>query len=440
VLDDPRSTALLTDHYELTMLQAALTGGVADRPVVFEVFARSLPHRRRYGIVAGTGRLIEAIERFRFDEQALGFLTASGVIDDATAGWLAGYRFSGSIDGYPEGELYFPGSPVFIVEATFGEAVLLETLVLSILNFDSAVASAAARMVGAAGDRPCIEMGARRTHEEAAVAAARAAYLAGFASTSSLAAGRRYGLPTVGTSAHAFTLLHDDEPSAFEHQVRALGRRTTLLVDTFQVETGIRNAVRAAGPGLGAIRLDSGDLADLAARARALLDELGARTTKIVVTSDLDEHAIAALAVAPVDAYGVGTSVVTGSGAPTAGFVYKLVARGLDDGRPGLVPVAKSSPGKRNTGGRKWPFRRRDESGLASCEVVRLSPPDEPDPAERPLLVPLMRDGAAADVASLAEAREHCVRARAELPLRGLSLAPGEPAVETLFVGTPEPA
>ena len=427
------SSALLTDHYELTMLRAALAGGMADRRAVFEVFARSLPHRRRYGVVAGTGRLIEAIERFRFGDGELAFLTASGVVDDRTAEWLSGYRFGGAIDGYAEGDLYFPGSPVLIVEAPFAQAVVLETLVLSILNFDSAIASAAARMIGAAGDRPCIEMGSRRTHEIAAVAAARAAYLAGFASTSNLTAGQRYGIPTAGTAAHAFTLLHDSEPDAFTNQVRTLGVDTTILVDTYDVATGIRNAVQAAGPRLGAVRLDSGDLAVMAMRARELLDGLGADATRIVVTSDLDEHAIAALAVAPVDAYGVGTSVVTGSGAPTAGFVYKLVARGVDATGP-LQPVEKTSKGKHSRGGRKWAARRRDPDGIAVAELVRVGGPGQPDPAERPLLVPLMREGARADVASLVEAREHCARCRAELPPTGLSLAPGNPAVETLFL------
>jgi nicotinate phosphoribosyltransferase len=182
-------------------------------------------------------------------------------------------------------------------------------------------------MTTAAGDRPCLEMGTRRTHEEAAVAAARAAYVAGFAGTSNLAAGARHGIPTIGTAAHAFTLVHDDERAAFEAQVAALGAGTTLLVDTYDVTQGVRTAVEVAGPGLGAVRLDSGDLLEQAHAVRAQLDALGATGTRIVVTSDLDEYAIAALAAAPVDSYGVGTSLVTGSGAPTAGMVYKLVAR-----------------------------------------------------------------------------------------------------------------
>ncbi|MCL2424016.1 MAG: nicotinate phosphoribosyltransferase, partial [Micrococcales bacterium] len=213
------STSLLTDRYELTMLQAALADGTAHRRCLFETFTRRLPPGRRYGVLAGTGRLLEAVEAFRFDDEQLAWLSQANVVDAATVDYLATYRFSGEITGYAEGEVFFPGSPVLQVEGTFAEAVLLETVVLSILNYDSAVASAASRMTSAAGTRPCLEMGARRANEHAAVAAARAAVVAGFAGTSDLEAGRRYGLNTVGTAAHAFTLLHDDEQEAFAAQV-----------------------------------------------------------------------------------------------------------------------------------------------------------------------------------------------------------------------------
>ncbi|HET7529765.1 MAG TPA: nicotinate phosphoribosyltransferase [Mycobacteriales bacterium] len=423
--------ALLTDHYELTMVQAALRSGAADRRCVFEVFTRSLPGRRRYGVVAGLGRLVEEIARFRYDAGALDFLAATGVVDRATCQWLSSYRFTGSIDGYAEGEAYFPGSPVLVVEGTFAECVVLETLILSVLNHDSAIATAAARMVCAAGERPCIEMGSRRTHEEAAVASARAAYLAGFAATSNLAAGRRWGVPTTGTAAHAFTLVHDDEATAFAAQVDALGAETTLLVDTYDVEQGIREAVAAAGPELGAIRLDSGDLLPLAHRARQLLDELGATKTRIVVTSDLDENSIARLAAAPVDGYGVGTSLVTGSGVPTAGFVYKLVARETSSG--GWQAVQKKSTGKGSTGGRKWSARRHDAAGTAVVEQVYIggAPPARDD--ERPLLVPVVRAGEPVHPTSLAEARQHCRKSLGGLPAEAMKLSPGDPALDTRY-------
>ncbi len=424
----PTGPALLTDRYELTMVAAALADGTADRDCVFEVFARRLPHGRRYGVLAGTGRLLEALPDFRFTDEDLAALREQGLTDSRLLDWLAGFRFSGDVDGYAEGELFFPGSPVLTVRAPFAEGVLLETLVLSVLNHDSAIASAAARMVAAACERPCIEMGSRRTHEDAAVAAARAAHLVGFAATSNLEAGHRYGVPTTGTSAHAFTLLHDDEAAAFRAQVAALGVGTTLLVDTYDVDQGIRTAVEVAGPELGAIRLDSGDLPTLAAHARELLDSLGATGTRIIVTSDLDEFAIAGLMAAPVDGYGVGTSLVTGSGAPTAGMVYKLVER---DG----VPVAKRSEGKNSVGGRKSAVRRHDAAGTATAEVV-TSEPVLPRDGDRSLLVELVRGGELCAPATpreaLAAARAHHERARDAMPAEAFALSRGDCAIETL--------
>jgi nicotinate phosphoribosyltransferase len=425
------STALLTDHYELTMLEAALRSGAASRRCVFEVFARRLPEGRRYGVVAGTGRLMEAIGRFRFGDSELDRL--AGVVDEATLAFLADYSFEGDVWGYAEGECFFPGSPVLVVESDFAHAVLLETVVLSILNHDSAIASAASRMTAAAGDRPCIEMGSRRTHEEAAVAAARAAYIAGFATTSNLEAGRRYGVPTGGTAAHAFTLLHDDERAAFTAQIAALGRETTLLVDTYDVPAAVALAVELAGTQLGAVRLDSGDLLVQAREVREQLDALGAHDTEIVVTSDLDEYAIAALAAGPVDRYGVGTSLVTGSGAPTAGMVYKLVARDDDSGQ--LVGVAKKSKDKASVGGRKYALRRRDARGIAEAEVVGIGQHPVDDGDARTLLVPLMAAGEVVDpdLLHLDSARQRHASSIAELPAAALRLQRGEPAIPTIY-------
>ncbi|MFJ6560558.1 nicotinate phosphoribosyltransferase [Streptomyces sp. NPDC091412] len=434
---DVPSTALFTDHYELTMLQAALKGGTGGRRSVFEVFTRRLPDGRRYGVVGGTGRVLDAVENFRFDADVLAFLRERRVVDEPTLEWLADYRFGGDIWGYPEGEVYFPGSPIMRVEGSFGECVLLETVILSILNHDSAIAAAASRMASAAGGRPLIEMGARRTHELAAVAASRAAYLGGFTSTSDLAAGFRYNIPTVGTSAHAFTLLHDSERDAFQAQVDSLGRDTTLLVDTYDVTEAVRTAVEIAGPELGSVRIDSGDLLLVAHRVRQQLDELGARDTKIIVTSDLDEYAIASLAAAPVDAYGVGTQLVTGSGHPTASMVYKLVARAEtgDAGAP-LVPVAKKSTGgKTSVGGRKWAARRLDAHGVAEAEVVGTGPvPDRL--AGRQLLVELVKGGEVVAREPLDAARDRHATARANLPLSATQLSRGEPVLPTEYVHT----
>ncbi|MGK5449688.1 nicotinate phosphoribosyltransferase [Streptomyces radiopugnans] len=430
------STALFTDHYELTMVQAALRGGTADRRSVFEVFTRRLPEGRRYGVVAGTGRVLDAVANFRFEPEILEFLREREVVDEPTLKWLADYRFRGDISGYPEGEVYFPGSPVMRVEGTFAECVLLETVILSILNHDSAVAAAASRMAVAARGRPLIEMGARRTHELSAVAAARAAYVGGFSTTSDLAAGFRYGIPTVGTSAHAFTLLHDTERDAFTAQVESMGSGTTLLVDTYGVAEAVRTAVEVAGPGLGAVRIDSGDLLLLAHRVRQQLDELGARDTRIIVTSDLDEYAIASLAAAPVDAYGVGTQLVTGSGHPTASMVYKLVAR-ADSSDPGapLRPVAKKSMGgKLSVGGVKWAARRPDADGVAEAEVVGTGEVPA-ELADHLLTVDLVRGGEIVARERLEAARERHLRARDGLPLSATQLSRGEPVLPTEYTG-----
>jgi nicotinate phosphoribosyltransferase len=423
------STALFTDRYELTMAAAALADGTAQRQCVFEVFARRLPAGRRYGVVAGTDRLLESIERFRFGDEELAMLAR--VVDDATLSWLADYRFSGDIDGYPEGELYFPGSPILTVTGTFAEAVLLETLVLSILNHDSAVASAAARMVTAAAGRPIIEMGSRRTHEAAAVASARATYLAGFAATSNLEAERRYGIPTTGTAAHAWVLLHDDELAAFTSQVKALGPDTTLLVDTYDIRRGVELAIEAAGIGLGAIRIDSGDLGELARQARDQLDALGATGTKIILSGDLDEYAIAALRAEPVDSYGVGTAVVTGSGAPTAEMVYKLVEV---EGQP----VAKRSAAKVSRGGRKSTVRRYKPTGTAIEEVVHpAAVAVEVGPYDRVVPVPLLRGGEQVpDLPTPDQSREHLRAALVSVPWEGLKLSRGGPAIPTVFERT----
>jgi nicotinate phosphoribosyltransferase len=418
------------------MLQAALASGTAHRRSVFELFGRRLPEGRRYGVVAGVGRALDAVEAFRFDESVLAVL--EDVVDEPTREHLAGFRFTGDIWGYGEGEAYFAHSPLVVVESTFAEAVVLETVLLSIYNHDSAVASAASRMTTAAGDRPCIEMGSRRTHEEAAVAAARAAYVAGFASSSNLAARQRYGIPTAGTSAHSFTLLHDTEADAFRAQVESLGRGTTLLVDTFDVVEAVRVGVEIAGTGLGAVRLDSGDLGVLAHEVRAQLDSLGATGTRILVTSDLDEHAIAALGTAPVDGYGVGTELVTGSGHPTCGFVYKLVARDNDAGV--LESVAKRSVDKPSVGGRKYAVRRRTPDGVAEAEVVGIGRPARNDApgnehSDRPLLVPLVRDGEVVGREPLEAARQRHLAARAELPASAQQMSKGDPVIPTVFEG-----
>jgi nicotinate phosphoribosyltransferase len=430
-----KSTALLTDRYELTMVQAARSSGLGSRECVFETFSRQLPAGRRYGVVSGTGRLLEELQKFRFTEAELTWLAEANVVDTATIDFLSDFRFTGNIWGYREGEAYFAYSPVVVVEAPFEQGVLLETMILSIMNYDSAVASAASRMRSAAGSRYLAEMGGRRTNEQSAVAAARAAYIAGFDATSNLEAGRSFGIPTMGTAAHAFTLLHNNETDAFRAQVETFGTGTTLLVDTYNTDEGVRKAIEVAGTELGAVRIDSGDLGVEVARVRALLDSLGATKTKITVTNDLDEHAIAALAAAPVDNYGVGTSVVTGSGVPTAGFVYKLVAH--RDENENWVSVSKRSTNKTNIGGRKQALRLI-ENGYATKELLAAGHEVAVGQNLRELLVPLVVDGNIATEftgsAAVTAARETHTKAIQELPIQAHRLQRGDSALPTEFI------
>jgi nicotinate phosphoribosyltransferase len=427
--DRDHSAAFHTDQYELGNLQGALHSGVAGRRAVFEVFARRLPPGRRYGVFCGLGRILDAIGRFRFTDAQLSWLEESGAADGPTRRYLATGRFTGDVWAYPEGELYFPHSPVLTVRATFGEAVLLETLLLSISNWDSGVASAASRMVTAARGRPIIEMGSRRTHEGAAVDAARAAYVAGFAATSNMEAGLRYGIPVRGTAAHCFTLAHDDELTAFRAQVATQGPGTTLLVDTYDVEQGIRNAVVAAGPGLGGIRIDSGELLRLVPFARRLLDELGAPGARIISTGGLDEYAMDELSRGPVDGFGAGERLI---GHPSPGFVYKLVAiaEGEGDGAP-MRPVAKRSAGKVNRGGQKWAYREHDPRGIAVAEHLVIG---EAAPATAPPGEPLQRHVVAAGevvgAPDIEAARAHHEGAKRRLSPEQLRIQAGPPALE----------
>jgi nicotinate phosphoribosyltransferase len=428
-------TSLLTDRYELTMIDVALADGIASRRAVFEVFTRSLPVGRSYGVVAGTARLLDAVADFRFTDRELAWVQDNAIVSDAALDYLANYRFTGNAWGFLEGDLFFGDSPVLTIESTFAEALVLETLLLSILNHDSSIASAVARMVDAAGGRSIIEGGSRRAHEQAGVAAARAAYLAGADATSNLEAGRSYGIPTVGTIAHAFVLAHPSEHDAFAAQHARLGPGSTYLVDTYDVKDGIRNAVDVAGPALGAIRIDSGDLALEAKHARVLLDEMGAVRTRIIVSGDLDEWSISDLASAPIDGYLVGTNIVTGSGHPTANMVYKLVA--IEDGDGDLVAVAKTSSGKGTVGGRKAAFRVLDDDGKIARDVLvadNTNPIGDVAGPGRRLQVPLIHDGEPVGQPSLAASRTWCDHVRNELP--GAARLPEPKAtIDTVVLG-----
>jgi nicotinate phosphoribosyltransferase len=408
------------------MLDGALTSGLIDARATFEVFTRSLPNGYRYGVVAGTGRLLEELATFQFDEPTIEWLLAHQIVSPALAQYLADYRFEGDIVGYLEGEVFTSLSPVLRLEGRFAD-IVLETLTLSILNFDSGVATKAMRVVRAAEGRRLIEMGSRRTNERAAVAAARASYIAGFDATSNLAAGMLYDIPTAGTAAHAFVLAHESERAAFEAQVATQGPSTTLLVDTFDTEAGTELALDVAGTDLGAIRIDSGVIADAALRSRKLLDQRGATGVRITLTGDLDEFAIADLLARdiPVDTFGVGTKLVSGYTPP--GFVFKLVA--IEHGST-MRSVAKRSIGKLSTGGAKVAYRLFDD-GVAVTEMMipRERDEDQVRPQSRALTFELVREGVSIVDTSVVAARDRAVSAVNELPEDAFTLASGEPAL-----------
>lgn len=421
------------------MVASALKSGLAQRRSVFEVFARRIPAGRSYGVVAGMNRLIEAVANFRFDQSALDFLETTGVLEQSgMRQWLADYRFSGEITGYPDGEIFFPYSPVLTVVGSYAECVVLETVILSILNHDCAVAGAAARVTDSANSKALIDGGSRRTDPDAAVAAARAAHIGGFDTTSNLEAGRRYGIATGGTTAHAFMLAHDNEKAAFKAQLDALGPQSTYLVDTFDIERGIANAVEVVGPKLGAVRIDSGDLAVESVKARRNLDALGATETRIVVSSDLDEFRVHELekAGAPIDGYLVGTSLVTGSGHPTASMVYKLVSIATGDSVSSpLRAVGKLSPGKRTIGGRKDVDRTVDREGYWDNEILTIDPAQGVNNAYKPQVL-MVENGTTLYTPDLNQARTRCQASRSRLkPEMRTPHPPQSPAIKTTWIG-----
>lgn len=423
----PGSPALQTDLYELTMVGGYFHQGRHEERVTFELFVRELPPHRRYLVFTGLDRILRYLAELRFEDADLDYLdrvpALRPAMTDAFRRYLAKLRFTGDLWAMPEGTVFFPGEPVVRVTAPVAEAQLVETYLLSVVNTESLVASKAARIVQAADGAPVLEFGTRRTSPEEAVRSARAAYLAGFAATSNVEAGRRFGIPVSGTAAHSWTLAFGSEPEAFRAQVELFGERSILLVDTYDTLEGVKNAIAAAPRSLGGVRLDSGDLAELSRRARALLDEAGLTDTRIVGSGDLDEYEISRLrgAGAPIDAWGVGTRLVRSTDAPYLGGVYKLV---FHDARG--EPRMKTSPGKGTRPGAHQVFRYRrgdvivrDEIGLAS----------ETPPHAEPLLRKMIEQGRTLDDApDLSRSREHALAQIASLPpeLRAIDGAPAE--------------
>ena len=382
--------------------------------------------------------MLQGLENFLFNEDHLHYLEEQNIISSSTKDWLREFRFSGDLTSYKEGEIYFPRSPVLTIEAPLGEALILETFILSILNFDSAIATAANRIVEAASGRFVMEAGSRRVTPEAAVHAARAAYIGGVDVTSNLEAGRRWGIPTAGTASHAFTLAFESEIEAFETQSKYLGQDSIFLVDTYNIEEGIRNAVRASNANLKGIRIDSGDLATEAQIARELLDSLGARQAQIMVSGDLDEYRIMELVNEPIDAFESGHRLVTGSGSGSAGFVYKLVEIEELSHKDGMRPVAKSSKGKISKGGQKIAKRKLNLSGTAIEESLFLKSYeniDIPSGNYRNLQSKLIEGGIVKENLSLEDARTHLTKVMSEIPEEIRLRVEDDPAVPTVVYG-----
>ncbi len=365
----PDGRVLHTDRYQLTMLAAYARSGLAARRATFELFVRRLPPSRRYLVACGIGHAVEALRSLRFDADDLAWLEADPFLGPtfrhpAVRATFEGFRFRAKVFAVPEGRVCFPGEPLVRVEGTLAEAQLVETLLLSIVNHDTRVASKCARITTAAGERDCFEFGTRRTHEAGAVDAARAAFVAGFAGTSNEEAARRHGVPISGTMAHAFVLAHAAdggeaaEVEAFRDFAETFDVPSTCLVDTFDTLRGVDHAIEGARASLGGVRIDSGDLAGLALRARARLDVAGHAGARIVLSDDLDEYKIETLlrAHVPVDAFGVGTMAVSTPDAPSLGAVYKLVA--MEDASGRMVAVQKRASGKGSSAGAKQVFRR----------------------------------------------------------------------------------
>jgi len=431
---------LLTDRYALAMVGAYLREGIAERRAVFELSVRALPPQRRFLLVAGVDRAVRYLQTLRFTEAEVEYLCrAPGLADvmtDAMAGFLLGFQFRGDVDVMPEGEVAFATEPLVRVEGTLAEGQLVETFLLGILNAETRVASKAARVVIAAAGRPVYEFGARRADPLGAPHAARAAYLAGCVASSCEAAGMEFGVPVAGTCSHGYVLAHVDEGEAMAFSAfgAAFPGGTTLLIDTYDTRRGALRAA-AAGPGVRAVRIDSGDLEVLARDVRSILDAAGRPDVQLLASDDLDEHRIAALvqAGAPYDGFGVGTAIVLTPDAPSLGAIYKLVS--VHDRREVWVPVGKRSPAKPSYGGAKQVYRLRHADGTLREDIVGSADPSaEPAAvtAGEALLVPMLRRGKLVrDLpdahTATAEARARAAGALASLPvgLRSLGEAVG---------------
>ncbi|HBK04483.1 MAG TPA: nicotinate phosphoribosyltransferase [Acetobacteraceae bacterium] len=406
---------LLTDLYELSMLEAYAAHDMAET-AVFEFFVRKLPPRRGFLMAAGLAQAIEFLEALRFAPDELAWLKDSRLFSTAFVDGLANLRFTGDVDAMPEGTIFFPDEPILRVVAPLPQAQFVETRLINLLHFQTVIASRAARMVLAAPGKQLVDFGLRRAHgAEAGLLAARASYLAGFAGTATVLANREFGIPVVGTMAHSFVQAHDDEATAFERFARVHPRALTLLIDTYDTERGAtivsRLAPRLAAEGItiSAVRLDSGDLGAHAHAVRVILDDAGLQGIRILASGGLDEDGLLSLCRggAPIDGFGIGTSLTTSADAPALDCAYKIQEYA---GRP----RRKLSEGKATWPGRKQVHRRYHDDGTIATDIIALD--DEPAIGE-PLLQPAMRNGRrVAGLPDLTDARAHAAASLTHLP------------------------
>lgn len=412
---DMERTALLTDLYQLNMLAAYLDHGLTDI-AVFELFVRKLPARRGFLMAAGLEQALAYLENFSFSDADLSALHEMGAFPERLLDDLARLRFTGDVDALPEGTVFFPDEPVLRVVAPLPQAQLVETRLINLVHVETVIASKAARQVLAARGKPLIDFGLRRAHgAEAGMLAARASYIAGFAGTATLAAGIEFGIPVKGTMAHSFIQVHDDESLAFEHFARSRPRDLVLLIDTYDTARAARRVTELAhrlsreNIAVAGVRIDSGDLGADARKVRQILDDAGFRSIAIIASGGLDEDQVLALRDAPIDAFGIGTSLTTSSDAPALDCAYKLQEYA---GKP----RRKRSSGKATWPGRKQVWRSYGDTGELAGDLVALA--DEDQPGE-PLLRPVMRRGRrVGEAVSLQQIRDRARDQLVRLPAR----------------------
>ena len=388
---NPSASALLTDLYQLTMVQAYLEQGM-EECAVFEFFVRRLPAHRNFLLAVGLEQVLTFLSGLHITQEELTWLKQTNRFSPALLRYLETLRFTGDVDAMPEGTLFFPNEPILRVVAPMPQAQIVETRIMNLLNFQTMIASKAARSVLVAGHKPVIDFGLRRAHgAEAGLLAARASYLAGFAGTATVLAGMEYGITIYGTMAHSFVQAHKDESAAFEHFAHAQPDNVVLLIDTYDTEAAAQRVVtlapqlKAKGIPVKGVRLDSGDLADHARKVRRILDEGGLRDTQILASGNLDEYRLRDLVLsgAPIDSFAVGTAMTTSSDAPSLDCAYKLQEYA---GRP----CRKRSEGKATWPGCKQVYRRSNQDGRLDHDIVTtLTDRQEGEP----LLQPVMKDG-----------------------------------------------